>query len=145
MADRVNLGLIPSSEPSWPMACAALKQRSGGILHIHHVLDVLDPALGKPSQDSKPLSSWSGSVTRRIKEMFGEVYGYGIREEWFVEVTKVTRVKSYGSWLEHIVADVECRPPSYFIKKEQGNLEPKLELVGIESKAESEIKTEGTE
>ncbi|KAK3605529.1 hypothetical protein CHS0354_013152 [Potamilus streckersoni] len=34
-ADRVNLGLIPSSEEGWPIACAALKPHIGGILHIH--------------------------------------------------------------------------------------------------------------
>lgn len=31
----MNLGLIPSSEPGWETACAALKRCSGGILHIH--------------------------------------------------------------------------------------------------------------
>lgn len=35
VADRVNLGLIPSSEEGWPTACAALKPRTGGVLHIH--------------------------------------------------------------------------------------------------------------
>ena len=35
VADRVNLGLIPSSQDGWPVACAALKPRTGGILHIH--------------------------------------------------------------------------------------------------------------
>ena len=34
IADRVNLGLIPNSEPGWPTACKALKS-SGGIMHIH--------------------------------------------------------------------------------------------------------------
>ena len=34
-ADRVNLGLIPSSEEGWPIACAALKSSTGGWLHIH--------------------------------------------------------------------------------------------------------------
>ncbi|XP_072017551.1 LOW QUALITY PROTEIN: tRNA wybutosine-synthesizing protein 2 homolog [Amphiura filiformis] len=34
IADRVNLGLIPSSQQGWPIACAALKH-TGGILHIH--------------------------------------------------------------------------------------------------------------
>ena len=34
-ADRVNLGLIPSSEEGWPVACAALKRSTGGWLHIH--------------------------------------------------------------------------------------------------------------
>lgn len=35
VADRVNLGLIPSSEGSWEVACAALKLDTGGILHVH--------------------------------------------------------------------------------------------------------------
>ena len=34
-ADRVNLGLIPSSAEGWPVACAALKSLTGGWLHIH--------------------------------------------------------------------------------------------------------------
>lgn len=34
LADRVNLGLIPSSEEGWPVAVQVLKL-SGGILHIH--------------------------------------------------------------------------------------------------------------
>ena len=35
VADRVNLGLIPSSESGWQVACGALKPHSGGVLHIH--------------------------------------------------------------------------------------------------------------
>ena len=35
IADRINLGLIPSSEDSWPSACKALKPSTGGWLHIH--------------------------------------------------------------------------------------------------------------
>ncbi|XP_071795743.1 tRNA wybutosine-synthesizing protein 2 homolog isoform X2 [Asterias amurensis] len=35
VADRVNLGLIPSSKDGWPVACAALKPQTGGMLHIH--------------------------------------------------------------------------------------------------------------
>ncbi|XP_030065547.1 tRNA wybutosine-synthesizing protein 2 homolog [Microcaecilia unicolor] len=35
VADRVNLGLIPSSEEGWPVACQVLKQEKGGVLHIH--------------------------------------------------------------------------------------------------------------
>lgn len=34
IADRINLGLIPSSEKSWKVACEALKL-SGGVLHLH--------------------------------------------------------------------------------------------------------------
>lgn len=35
IADRVNLGLIPSSEDGWPVACRLLKKTTGGVLHIH--------------------------------------------------------------------------------------------------------------
>ena len=35
VADRINLGLVPSSEISYETACAALNQKCGGILHIH--------------------------------------------------------------------------------------------------------------
>ncbi|XP_060688659.1 tRNA wybutosine-synthesizing protein 2 homolog isoform X1 [Hemiscyllium ocellatum] len=36
LADRVNLGLIPSSEEGWPVACQLLREDKGGIFHIHH-------------------------------------------------------------------------------------------------------------
>ena len=35
MADHVNLGLIPTSEAGWPVACAALRSDTGGWLHVH--------------------------------------------------------------------------------------------------------------
>ncbi|XP_061435202.1 tRNA wybutosine-synthesizing protein 2 homolog [Lethenteron reissneri] len=35
-ADRVLLGLLPSSRPAWALACALLRPDRGGILHIHH-------------------------------------------------------------------------------------------------------------
>jgi tRNA wybutosine-synthesizing protein 2 len=34
IADRVNLGLLPSSEPGWLVACKVLKS-TGGVLHVH--------------------------------------------------------------------------------------------------------------
>lgn len=34
-ADRVNLGLIPSSEEGWPVACQVLRKDVGGVMHIH--------------------------------------------------------------------------------------------------------------
>ncbi len=35
MADRVILGLIPSSEGSWETGCTCIKPDKGGWLHIH--------------------------------------------------------------------------------------------------------------
>lgn len=34
VADRVSLGLTPTSRPGWPLACAVLKD-CGGTLHVH--------------------------------------------------------------------------------------------------------------
>lgn len=39
VADRVLLGLIPSSERSWPTACSCLRPDSGGWLHVHGNVD----------------------------------------------------------------------------------------------------------
>lgn len=33
--DRVHLGLIPSSELAWPLACNALRRDKVGVLHVH--------------------------------------------------------------------------------------------------------------
>uniref|UniRef100_A0A0A9WQ00 tRNA(Phe) (4-demethylwyosine(37)-C(7)) aminocarboxypropyltransferase n=1 Tax=Lygus hesperus TaxID=30085 RepID=A0A0A9WQ00_LYGHE len=38
IANRVNLGLIPSSEPSWEIACQALLS-TGGILYVHQNIE----------------------------------------------------------------------------------------------------------
>ena len=35
VADRVNLGFLPSSEAGWLVACAALNPDTGGWLHVH--------------------------------------------------------------------------------------------------------------
>lgn len=35
IADRVYLGLIPTSEEGWPVACQLLRGDTGGVLHIH--------------------------------------------------------------------------------------------------------------
>ncbi|OQV12634.1 putative tRNA wybutosine-synthesizing protein 2-like protein [Hypsibius exemplaris] len=40
VADRVILGLIPSSEISWATACRCLKPDTGGVLHVHANVDV---------------------------------------------------------------------------------------------------------
>lgn len=42
IADRVNLGLIPSSKAGWHVACAALKPE-GGMLHIHSNVTTTEP------------------------------------------------------------------------------------------------------
>ncbi|XP_025938521.1 tRNA wybutosine-synthesizing protein 2 homolog [Apteryx rowi] len=65
VADRVNLGLIPSSEKGWPVACRVLKKDTGGVLHIHHNVEVLPaPAHLQPgvSRDEQRPTKEAGSV-----------------------------------------------------------------------------------
>ena len=49
VADRVNLGLLPSSQCAWETACAALRVEKGGILHVHCTVDLSAP---DPSGDA---------------------------------------------------------------------------------------------
>lgn len=58
MVDRVNLGLIPSSEESWPVACRLLRRNTGGILHIHH--NVTSPPPAAHSMENKPHTNPTG-------------------------------------------------------------------------------------
>ncbi|XP_041466259.1 tRNA wybutosine-synthesizing protein 2 homolog isoform X2 [Lytechinus variegatus] len=53
VANRVNLGLIPSSEKGWPVACAALNPMTGGVLHIHG------------NVDSYPHQEWNNPSSRK--------------------------------------------------------------------------------
>ncbi|XP_014810809.1 PREDICTED: tRNA wybutosine-synthesizing protein 2 homolog [Calidris pugnax] len=139
VADRVNLGLIPSSEEGWPVACRVLKKSTGGVLHIHH--NVESPPAPAPTQ-SPVLRAETGSAegagsdgeVRRPTEDSGKVPpGARIRPEWqrWAEATAsrirgllaelhgqpwrtsvlhVEAVKSYAPHVHHLVLDLECRP-----------------------------------
>ncbi|XP_023607719.1 tRNA wybutosine-synthesizing protein 2 homolog [Myotis lucifugus] len=53
IADRVNLGLIPSSEEGWPIACRVLRKDAGGILHIHQNVESFPGRNLQPSGNSE--------------------------------------------------------------------------------------------
>ena len=219
IADRVNLGLLPSSEAGWPAACAALNPSSGGWLHIHGNVcskpgsleftetnpwerqqdpvaleseetpeteaigtgnkeelcggdprtaqsqdgagrnikpannGVLEPADGASTQtegfqsgnefggchlhavshgptrrtdvDSSPDSTpilkkpslkravwhkWVVYVTRRVQSLLALENPLPPGREWSVCVQHVEHVKSYAPHVDHLVADIECRP-----------------------------------
>lgn len=90
VADRVNLGLIPSSRPFWSTAMKALNQQSGGWLHIHE-------NVARKERDEF------------VKEMI-ETLRQWAPEEWVITCNHVERVKSYSPHVDHIVADVFCGP-----------------------------------
>ena len=60
IADRICLGLLPSSEDGWPVAVRLLKS-SGGILHVHMNIN------------SKDLNEWLLYVCQRFQTLFYEV------------------------------------------------------------------------
>ncbi|XP_039427891.1 tRNA wybutosine-synthesizing protein 2 homolog isoform X2 [Corvus cornix cornix] len=139
VADRVNLGLIPSSEGGWPVACRVLKKDTGGVLHIHHNVETPPapappqaPAL--PAERGSPEATGSGGEAQHPTEDGGkEMLGARLRPEWqrWAEVTAtriqgllaelhgrpwctsilhIEAVKSYAPHVHHLVLDLECRP-----------------------------------
>ncbi|NXA68795.1 TYW2 protein, partial [Mohoua ochrocephala] len=135
VADRVNLGLIPSSEEGWPVACRVLKKDTGGVLHIHHNVETpptQPPAL--PAERGSPEAAgsggeaqhppgdggkamlgaglrpewqrWAEATATRIRGLLAELHG----RPWRTSVLHVEAVKSYAPHVHHLVLDLECRP-----------------------------------
>ena len=92
VADRVNLGLIPSSRQGWPLAVACLKA-AGGWLHVHDNVPEAE------------LDAWSAGLAAAVLSL-GAVEGGG-RERWAsCTVVHLERVKSYAPRVHHYVADL---------------------------------------
>ncbi|NXL26858.1 TYW2 protein, partial [Glaucidium brasilianum] len=129
VADRVNLGLIPSSEEGWPVACRVLKKDTGGVLHIHHNVETL-PAPAPPQLRAEPGSPeaqhpaedrrkgtlglrirpewqrWAEATAARIQGLLAELHG----QPWCTSILHIQAVKSYAPHVHHLVLDLECRP-----------------------------------
>ncbi|XP_028762976.1 tRNA wybutosine-synthesizing protein 2/3/4 [Neltuma alba] len=91
VADRVCLGLLPSSECSWVTAVRALRSE-GGVLHVH--------GNAKDTEEGR----WTEHLLKSIQEI--------VRSEgycWEVSIEHVERVKWYAPRIRHLVADVRCR------------------------------------
>jgi tRNA wybutosine-synthesizing protein 3 len=92
VADRVSLGLLPSSVEGWPLAAYALKA-TGGVLHVHE------------NVHENIIDSWVADACATFMKLFEE-RGRPMR----VECYHVERVKSYAPRVIHIVADLKCFP-----------------------------------
>ncbi|NWY35231.1 TYW2 protein, partial [Pheucticus melanocephalus] len=131
VADRVNLGLIPSSEEGWPVACRVLKKATGGVLHIHHNVETRpaptppllaeqgSPEAASPGGEAQhsgeetlgarlrpEWQSWAEGTAARIQGLLAELHG----RPWRSSVLHVELVKSYAPHVHHLVLDLECRP-----------------------------------
>ncbi|XP_069049896.1 tRNA wybutosine-synthesizing protein 2 homolog [Lepisosteus oculatus] len=122
-ADRVNLGLIPSSEEGWPAACRLLRQDRGGVLHVHQNVSSRPPRgagaaaprdgggeSGQPPGTGSSLRrewrEWAEDASRRIAGLLLDAHG----QPWRTRVLHVEHVKSYAPHVDHLVLDLECRP-----------------------------------
>ncbi|KAL6200966.1 hypothetical protein ACLB2K_024681 [Fragaria x ananassa] len=91
VADRVCLGLIPSSELSWATAVRALRGE-GGMLHVHG--NVVD------SEENL----WTKHISESIAEAARSQGHF-----WEVSIEHLERVKWYAPHIRHVVVDVRCR------------------------------------
>ncbi|XP_042663458.1 tRNA wybutosine-synthesizing protein 2 homolog isoform X1 [Tyto alba] len=135
VADRVNLGLIPSSEEGWPVACRVLKKSTGGVLHIHHNVETppaptplpraergSPEAAGPDGEAQHPTEGsgketpggrirpewrrWAEATAARIRGLLAELHG----QPWRTSILHIEAVKSYAPHVHHLVLDLECRP-----------------------------------
>ena len=87
--DRVNLGLLPSSEGGYSLALQALKPE-GGMLHIH--------GLASSGNEEK----WSANLAQTL----------GKKGSFSCSVEHIERVKWYAPHQRHIVVDIRASPVS---------------------------------
>ncbi|KAF6021833.1 TRMT12 [Bugula neritina] len=99
IADRINLGLLPTSRDGWSVACIALKP-TGGFLHIHDSLNSKgqDRLLAEKNYTLQTISD--------IKQILADVKPN--QAEWDVTALHLERVKSYAPHITHIVLDLHC-------------------------------------
>ena len=124
----MNVGLIPSSEEGWPVACNALKELTGGWLHIHGNVTIDSKVAAQGATPScrqqferyshilslkcircVSVTNWIGYVVEQVLAIL-ENSSSVLSQVWVVEVRHVEHVKSYAPHIHHLVLDLECRP-----------------------------------
>ncbi|KAL0267197.1 UNVERIFIED_CONTAM: hypothetical protein PYX00_009542 [Menopon gallinae] len=134
VADRVNLGLIPSSEISWRTACEALKP-TGGTLHVHGNVETRKESIacGECTELSATspgrISLRTGDILRRdgdfqwkrqqwltwavhvLHSLISILRDLDSTKEWVASVENVHFVKSYAPHVDHLVLDVKLSLP----------------------------------
>ena len=109
IADRVNLGLIPSSEISWETACRALKDETGGILHIHANIDSRNQKMKNCTKNCfkyPEWETWTNYAISTVEQMLCKFK----KNKWSVEFVHLEHVKSYAPHVDHVVLDLTCKP-----------------------------------
>ncbi|CAF0870058.1 unnamed protein product, partial [Didymodactylos carnosus] len=102
VADRVNLGLIPSSEQSWPVACRALKCE-GGHLHVHGTISTIKVKENQTLTVKDVWNEWGEYVRNEILKLMSKLYSH---TNYKCDVEHIECVKPYGPHLDHLVVDL---------------------------------------
>ena len=118
------LGLIPSSEEGWATACACLKPDNGGWLYVNGNVTSSPPhsttgsriptaSSGDTAVESSTIKHsswyiWSNSVALKIMTILNDLHE---EKQWSVIIRHIQHVKSYAPHVDHLVVDLECRPP----------------------------------
>jgi tRNA wybutosine-synthesizing protein 2 len=101
---HVNLGLLPTSEPSWQNATRLLLKANqggtGGWLHIHENVEV------------RQIELMTKDIVRRVTEIVCQDENVGIDAEWLVSCSHVEQVKTYAPGVMHCVFDICIMPNS---------------------------------
>ena len=122
VADRVNLGLLPTAEMSFKTACAALKLETGGMLHIHE--NVRTEKDGPEVEDTSNVSNifvgddfrfynnlswrmWCFKTAETFRCIFAEI---DPAREWSFQLIHLECVKSFAPYVDHLVLDLKCTP-----------------------------------
>jgi tRNA(Phe) wybutosine-synthesizing methylase Tyw3 len=92
IADRVLLGLLPSSVEGWPLAARALKA-TGGTIHVHE------------NVHEGILAQWVEDTRAKFETLL-----QGLGKQLTVSIVHLERVKSYAPRVYHVVLDLECVP-----------------------------------
>ncbi|GFO29397.1 tRNA wybutosine-synthesizing protein 2 homolog [Plakobranchus ocellatus] len=126
VADRVNLGLIPSSEDGWPTAIRVLREK-GGVLHIHSNVEesfasedcteLNTEVTALRTENSSCLSGkdrlrhacrlWSSCTQEKILTLLHSIKG---SRQWSVQQMHLEVIKSYAPHIVHVVLDLKCSP-----------------------------------
>ena len=90
VADRVILGLLPSSEPAWKAAVHCLKD-SGGWLHVHM------------NVEEEQLEAWTAATVERLNST-ADAMG----RPWALVAKHLEKVKWYAPRVRHVVLDIQA-------------------------------------
>jgi Met-10+ like-protein len=102
--DRVSLGLLPSSEGGWKTAVRALKNETGGWLHIHGNV---------PNSEQ---AAWAIWTCKSLLDICNEI---GRPDDWVVLCNHVEKVKSFAPTVSHFVADIFVGPSALHIRSHE--------------------------